>query len=293
MATAAASVARTGTWPYQFVDRGLLDASLAEGRQDLRDVVQEGVVGSDDQHAGPAQPLGVGVQQIRGSVQPDRGLAGAGRALDAQRRVEIGADEIVLVGLDGGDDVAHRADAWALDLLSQQIGLQAQRLAAIEVFVLVGRQLAVVETEPPTQPHAHPVGRCGPVERPRDGRAPVDHDRVAPLIPDVAPADVQDLDAAALGIPVGATEERRCVGVGGQSGKSLRAHPAESVARQLVDAVVGDPRRGLLHLRQALGRDFEVFPFGQQYRIRAHRTFTLREGASELRPSDRRLSRRD
>ena len=140
------------------------------------------------------------------------------------------------------------------------------------MFVLVGRQLAVVETEPPTQPHTHPVGRCGPVERPRDGSAPVDHDRVAPLIPDVAPADVQDLDATALGIPVGTTEEGRCVGVGSQSGKALRAHPAKSVARQFVDAVIGDSGRRLLHLRQALGRDFEVFPFGQQYRIRAHRT---------------------
>jgi hypothetical protein len=63
----------------------------------------------------------------------------------------------------------------------------------------------------------------------------------------VAPADVQDLDATALGIPVSATEERRRVGIGRQSGKSLRAHPAQSVARQFVDAVVGDSGRGLLH----------------------------------------------
>ena len=257
----------------QLVDRRLLDASLAERGQDLGDVVQEGVVGSDDQHARAAQPLGIGVEQVRGPMQPHRGLAGAGRALDAQRRVQLGPDEVVLVGLDGGHDVAHRADPRSLDLLAEQIGPQAQHLAPIEVFVLVGRQLAVVESEAPPQPYVHPIGRCRPVERPRDGRAPVDDDGVALLITDMSPADVQHLDAAAVGIAVGATEERRCVWIRGQGGKSLRAHSAEPVTRQLVDAVVRDPRGGILHLREAPSSEIEVCPLGQQDRIRAHGIF--------------------
>ena len=54
-----------------------------------------------------------------GPVQPDRGLAGAGRALHADRLGQLSPDQLVLFGLDGGDDVPHRADPGPLDLRGQ------------------------------------------------------------------------------------------------------------------------------------------------------------------------------
>ena len=83
---AAARVGCRGPGPGRaVVHGGLLDLDLAEGGQHRGDVVQERPVGPDDQHAGPPQPLPVQVEQVRGAVQADRGLAGAGRALHADR----------------------------------------------------------------------------------------------------------------------------------------------------------------------------------------------------------------
>ena len=119
------------------------DLDLAERRQHRGDVGQERPVRPDDQHAGPAQPLAVQVEQVRGPVQADRGLAGAGRALHADRVVQVGADQLVLLGLDGGDDVAHRPDAGPLDLGGQDPARGAELLAAVEVLVLEAGQLAL------------------------------------------------------------------------------------------------------------------------------------------------------
>ena len=181
----------------QLVDGGLSDTALPEGGQHLGDVVQEGGVRPDDQHARAAQPLRERVQQVGGPVQADRGLAGSGRPLDAQRRVEIGADEVVLVGLDGGDDVAHRADAGALDLVPQDLRVEPESLAPVEVLVFERGQLAGARTgaepEPAPQGDAHPVCRGGAVERAGDRGPPVDHHRVELLVAYMSTADVQHL----------------------------------------------------------------------------------------------------
>jgi hypothetical protein len=59
-----------------------------------------------------AEP-GVGVEQIRGAVQGDDGLAGAGAAVDDEGAGGARADDGVLVGLDGPEDVAHPGRAIA------------------------------------------------------------------------------------------------------------------------------------------------------------------------------------
>ena len=48
------------------------------------DVAQERRVGADDQHAAAREPVAVGVEQVGGAVQRDRGLAGARPALHHQ-----------------------------------------------------------------------------------------------------------------------------------------------------------------------------------------------------------------
>jgi hypothetical protein len=129
------------------------------------------------------------------------------------------------------------------------------------------------EAEPAAQPYAHPLRRGRPVEGERDRGPPVDDDRITPLVAYVAAPDVQrlDLDLPTFGVTVGAAEERRCVGVGGQGGEPLRTHAAETLAGQGIDAVVGDRRGALLHRYQALAGPGEMRAFGEQFRIISHR----------------------
>ena len=172
---------------------------LAERRQHVADVAEEGRVRPHHQHALPRQLVAVGVQQERGAVQPDRGLAGAGRALHADRLLQVGADDDVLLGLDGGDDVAHRADPGTLDLGLEDLGvvvvLLLDRRLGQQRLVLVGGHLAVLVAEAPAQVDAHRLGLAGPVERQADPGPPVDDHRVADLVADVPPADVEALAA--------------------------------------------------------------------------------------------------
>ena len=65
--------------------------------------------------------LAVRVEQERGAVQADRGLARARPALDHERRLGVAGDQVVLVGLDRGDDVAHARVAGAVELLEQEV----------------------------------------------------------------------------------------------------------------------------------------------------------------------------
>ncbi|MEO3870960.1 hypothetical protein ABGB18_19285 [Nonomuraea sp. B12E4] len=204
----------------QALQRGLLDLQLAERGQHGRDVAEEGPVGTEDQHAAAFQPGAVRVQQVGGAVQADRRLAGAGRALHTQGDLQAGAYEVVLLGLDGGHDVAHGADAGALDLGGQQPA--PTLLALLQPLVLEPGQRGARPAEAAAHRDALGVAGAGPVERTRDGRAPVDHHGwSAVLAADVPPADVVRaavmLGPALLG-PAGArpaevqaAEERRPV----------------------------------------------------------------------------------
>ena len=154
---------------------------LAERGQHGADVVEERPVGADDEHAGPLELRAEGVEQPRGAVQADGGLAGAGRPLHADAGADVAAHDLVLLGLDRRDDVAHRAGAGALDLGGED-GAVVGAVAGGEALVLVGREPAAVDAEPPTQLDAHRLGGRGPVERRGDRGAPVDDDRVAAVV---------------------------------------------------------------------------------------------------------------
>ena len=60
----------------------LLDAGLAERREDLLDVAEEHPVRPDHQDTLVLEREAVGVEQVGGAVQRHHGLAGAGTALD-------------------------------------------------------------------------------------------------------------------------------------------------------------------------------------------------------------------
>ncbi len=138
------------------------------------------------------QLVALRVQQPRGTVQADGGLAGAGAALDHERRVRIVGDQPVLVGLDRGDDVPHVHVAPPLELFEQEV---ADRCTVHDrpVERLVGdvEQPASVGAEAPAQ--RHPVGilRRRRVERSRSRRLPVDDELPLLVVVHPAPAHVQ------------------------------------------------------------------------------------------------------
>ena len=80
-ATSSGSVPVASTSGQQPVEGRQQHAGLAERGQHLLDVAQERRAGPDDQHAGPREPLPMGVEQVRRPVQRDRGLARARAAL--------------------------------------------------------------------------------------------------------------------------------------------------------------------------------------------------------------------
>ena len=146
-------------------------------------------------------------------MQPDGGLAGAGGALDAERVGQSGPDDPVLLRLDGGHDVAHRAGPGPLDLGLEDLRLEPRHAPDRgEVLVLVRGQLAVGEAEPAARPDAHRFAGSSLVEGQRHLGPPVDHQRfTADLAGDVTAADVEGLVqlAAQTGVVVEATEEQR------------------------------------------------------------------------------------
>ena len=249
-------------------DRGLGRLDLAERRQHVADVAQEAGVGADHQHALAGQLLAVREQQVRRPVQADRRLARTRRTLHADRLRQVGADDHVLLGLDGGDDVAHRPHARALDLLLEDRGV-GRFGAGREVLVLERRQRPVLEAEPAPQLDAHRVGPGRPVERQADRRAPVDHHRVAVLVADVPPADVEVSD------PVGVVEspeeqrDRRVVGEllhpEGERGPQVLAADPVAAGRGV------HPRRPLTHPAQLLAGLGQVLLFGFEVGGRASR----------------------
>ena len=156
------------------------DAGLAERGQDLADVAQEGRVGAHDQDRALGQQLAVFVQQERGPVQRDRRLAGAGAALDDEDAAVRGADDAVLLRLDGPHDVAHAAGAGGAQR-GEQHGVTARVLEAgalvvpqvEDLVVQLGDRAALGgEVSAPAQPHRRMPG--GEIEGAGDRCPPVD-----------------------------------------------------------------------------------------------------------------------
>ena len=128
-AAAGGSAARARDAREHVAEGGQQHAGLGERRQHLGDVAQEGRVGPEDQHALLGELGAVGVEQVGRAVQRHRGLAGARAALHDEHAGQPGADHLVLLGLDGLDDVAHPAGAVG-GQRGQQRGLAGHVLAA-------------------------------------------------------------------------------------------------------------------------------------------------------------------
>src|SRR5699024_11871042 len=72
-------------------------------------------------------------EEVGGPVQRDRCLAGAGPTLDDEDAGERAADDRILLGLDGGDDIAHPARAVAGEGGQESsLALQVRTLRIVE-----------------------------------------------------------------------------------------------------------------------------------------------------------------
>jgi hypothetical protein len=185
-------VGGAGQQPLQ---RGLARRGLAQRGQHLGDVAQEDGVGPDDQHTLDVEALPVLVEQERRPVQAHCGLAGPRAALHHQAGVERRPDDLVLLGGDGGDDVAHLARPAPLQLGQQRVGNAAVvgRVDAVGVVEHLVEQVvepAAGHHEAAAAGQAEGVDRGGPVEGDGHVGPPVDHHRVAVGVLHVSPPDV-------------------------------------------------------------------------------------------------------
>ena len=123
----------------QALDGGQGDAALAQRRQDVLDVAQEQGVGPDHEHALALEGEAVRIEKVGGPVQGHRRLARPRAALDDHDAGQRGADDLVLLPLDGGDDVAHVAGPGPLEGGQERAGAPELELAV----PVLGRRVAV------------------------------------------------------------------------------------------------------------------------------------------------------
>lgn len=239
---------------------------LAQRRQDPADVVEERGVGANHEHTVAFHAFPLGVEQVGDAVQCHHGLPRARAALDDHHARVVEPDDLVLLGLDGGHDVAHALPARGVD--RRQQGRVAVRVLAGPAEDLVGeagdRTPAGVEVPAPT--HVLGVGAGGGVERAGGGRPPVDQQRrvVVVLVEDPDPADVGAFSGGAVQ-PAEAQPVVRHV----QSRGLPRQRAHRDVPLHGGPAVVAQRGAVLLHHPRALGVEprvepRDVFPLGPQ-----------------------------
>ena len=202
------AVARPLHVGHEIGEHHLLDTGLAQRGQHTVDVAQEHPVRPDDEHALVLEREPVRVQQIRGSVERDDGLARTRPSLHHQHARLGRADDLVLLALDGGHDVAELTGTTALQhreqravtanafrpagrrdtvlradaevTLAEQLVLDAEKIPAVHVEVATAHQTERLAT-----------GRA--VERLGDRRPPVHHHGVGELVGHRETADVEAL----------------------------------------------------------------------------------------------------
>ena len=259
-------------------DRALFDRVLAECGQDVRDVFHERAVRPDHEDAAVVQPLVRRVEQPRGAVQADGGLAGARAALDDKGHVGIVRDQPVLVGLDRRDDVAHVASTRSFQLLQQEV-TDGRAVEHRPVERLVGdvEKPAAVGTEAATQRDAVRVVRRRRIERPRCRRLPVHDDLLLVLVVHPAASDVErplhflEVEPPEAEPALGVLVRAQAAGRPGVD-RSLRDLTVDSVARA---------RDGLAHPLEMVVRPVDVRLLLLQVRVAHVSNVALRRQRDE------------
>ena len=246
---------------------------LAQARQHALDVGRVRGGRPDDEDAAVLEAPALGVQEVRGTVEGDDRLAGAGAAADLGDAARGGADGLVLVALDRRDDVAHLAAAAAGQGGDERPVAEHDdvlgRLGDHEV-VLGADDGGALAPQHPASHDTHRVDGGRAVERGGGGRPPVDDERLVVVVTHAEAPDVADLAlvrGGLLGAEVQPAEheplvlllDRGAAPGGGEdegvaleeAGHLLVAHVAGAVgaaARQPVGLDVGGAQAGLLEL---------------------------------------------
>ena len=147
----------------------------------------------------------------------------------------LARDQLVLVGRDGRDDLAHLADALAGDVLDDRVG-EVVLEPRVERLVDEAEHLAVLDVEPAAPPQTLRVALGGGVERLGGGGAPVDREQVVGRAVDGVAADVQRLAVGA----VDAAEVQRSARFGVHA-DALPPHGLEGLVGVVVVPAVAAP----------------------------------------------------
>ena len=178
----------------QLAGRQQDDIGLAQAGENLVDVAQERGRRAHHEDAVLGEAVAVRVEQPRRAMQGHDGLPGAGPSLHHGDLVQWAADDAVLVGGDGGDDVVHASIAWCIDRSRGSVHRDDGRVG--EVLVLGVRHRVITRDDAATSPKAHGVDRRGLVEAGGVGRAPVEEHGLTVGVAESDPSDA--LDAAVL-----------------------------------------------------------------------------------------------
>ena len=152
----------------------------AQGGQHLLDVAQEQGGGADQENTRALQALAVRVQEIGDAMQCDRRLSCSWPALHDEETPVGGADDPVLLGLNGRDDVSHASVAGLAQRVHEgSLALQLQPRGArrVQEFVFQPGHAALAggDVAAPNDPVR--LCRRRLVEGPRGGSAPVHEQR--------------------------------------------------------------------------------------------------------------------
>ncbi len=183
-------------------------------------------------------------------MQGDGGLAGAGAALHDEDAAVRGADDAVLLGLDGLHDVVHAAGAGGVEG-GEQHGVRVGALVAgalgvgeVEDLVVQGRDVTSPGGDVAAPAQAHGVVAGGEVEGARHVGPPVEDEgrAVGVVLPDSDPADVVVPAVGEL-----QPAETQTVLSGVQCGKQTRLLGDEHIALQPCLKPASGPGQRLLH----------------------------------------------
>jgi hypothetical protein len=183
----------------EVVDPVEIDTGLAQAGQNARDVSDEHAVRTDHEHTLSLEGEPVRVEEIGSTVQSDGRLAGAGTALYDEHARKFGPDDLILLRLDRGHDVAHMTRAGPTERGQERAAThQVGTTVAFEAFD--GEHL-VVDTEKhfricrevAAALETQGISPGRPVERLRHRCAPVDDDRLLFRVGNGQTTDVEAL----------------------------------------------------------------------------------------------------
>ena len=127
----------------------------------------------------------MGVEQVRDAVEGDGRLAGAGAALDDQEALVGRANDAVLLGLDGGNNVAHATVAGLAEGMhegSLALEFQSGRAGGVQQLVFEAGDASVTGGDVAATHDAVRLGGGGLVEGACGGCAPVNEQGSAVLV---------------------------------------------------------------------------------------------------------------